>query len=132
MTIFVGTGRQMRKMDTTFSMGNGVLNIVFKFFPQKSAYRLNESQKTSFEGTFSPIPVVLLGRLLTKIIGLTYGWTRIYHVNFMKISSKLRPLSCGLIHIFVIKYLQNKKRVLSHSPLSAPLQWTRNSNTRAT
>ncbi len=101
----------------TFSIGNGVLNTTLKFFPLKSVCRLNESWKTSFGGTFSPISVFLFGRLFQKPIGLTTGWTRTYHVNVMKISSKPPPLSCVLIHIFVIRDLQNEKRnpPLTHS-----------------
>ncbi len=44
MTIFPGMGRWTIKMNITFSMRNKVLNRVLKFFPQKSPYRLNESQ----------------------------------------------------------------------------------------
>ncbi len=47
-------------------MENGVPNMALKFFPQKPPYPLNESQKTSFGGTFCPILVVLLDRLFPK------------------------------------------------------------------
>ncbi len=93
IAIFWGVGRQMTKMNITFSLGNGVLNTALKLFPQKNPHRLNESQKTSFGGTFSPILAVLLDRLFPKEIGLTHVWTRANHVNFMKIDSKLQPVS---------------------------------------
>ncbi len=60
-------------------------NIVLKFFPQKSPYQLNESQKIGFGGTFSYISVILLGRLFPKTIGLANGWTRTYRMDFMNI-----------------------------------------------
>ncbi len=51
-------------------MGNGALNMALKFFPQKSPYRLNESQKTSFGDIFPPpLSVVLLSRLFPKTTG---------------------------------------------------------------
>ncbi len=48
MTNFWGMGHRMTKMNTTFSIENGVPNTILKFFPQKSLYRLNKNQKTSF------------------------------------------------------------------------------------
>ncbi len=45
MTIFQGMGCRMTKMNITFSMRNGVPNTALKFFPEKSPYRRNESQK---------------------------------------------------------------------------------------
>ncbi len=63
------------KMNITFSMGNGAPITALKFFPQKSPYRLNESKKICFGGTFSPISVVLLDQLFTKKIGFTHVWT---------------------------------------------------------
>ncbi len=51
-----------------------VPNIASKFSHQKPPYRLNESRKPGFEGTFDPISVVLLARLFPKTIGFTYGW----------------------------------------------------------
>ncbi len=58
-------------------------------FPQKTPW-LNENQKTSFGGTFSPISVVLLlDRLFPKTIDFTYVCTLTNHANFMKIDSKL-------------------------------------------
>ncbi len=70
-------------------MGNGVPSTALKFFPQESPYRLNESEKTSFGGTFSPISVVLLNQLFQKKkkVGFAHVWTRTNHVNFMKIGS---------------------------------------------
>ncbi len=93
MTIFQGMGRRMTKMNTIFSMGNGVPNTALKFFPQKSPYSLNESQKTNFGGTFSPISVVLLDPLFPKKIAFTHMWTRTNHAHFMKIGSKLPLVS---------------------------------------
>ncbi len=66
MIIFQGLGRRTTKMNTTFSMGNGVLNTALKFSCQKTPFRLNKSQKISFGGTFSPVSVVLLERLFPK------------------------------------------------------------------
>ncbi len=40
MTIFEGKGRRTTKMNTTFSVGNGVPNTVSKFFPQKNLYAM--------------------------------------------------------------------------------------------
>ncbi len=56
---------------------NGVPNTVFKFFSQKPPYHLTYTRKTGFGGTFSPISVILLGRLFPKTIGFTHEWTRI-------------------------------------------------------
>ncbi len=81
-----------------FSVENGMPNTVFKFFPQKPSYRLDESRKIGFGDTFSPMSMVLLGRLFSKIIGFTHEWTRTNSVNFMKIGSKIRPVSCVLVH----------------------------------
>ncbi len=54
------------KMNITFSMGNGLPNTALKFFPQKTLYWRSDSQKTSFEATFSPISGVLLDQLFPK------------------------------------------------------------------
>ncbi len=40
MTIFEGMGRRTTKMNVTFFLGYGVPNTVFKFFLQKTTYRL--------------------------------------------------------------------------------------------
>ncbi len=66
MTIFQEMGSRMIKMNITFFMGNGVPNTALKVFPQKPPYWQNESQKNSFEGTFSPVSVVLLDQLFPK------------------------------------------------------------------
>ncbi len=55
MTIFEGTERRKIKMNITFSAGNKLPHTVFKFFPQKNPYRLNEIRKTGFKVTFSRI-----------------------------------------------------------------------------
>ncbi len=55
--------------------------------------------KSSFEGTFSTILMVLLGRLFPEAVGFTFGWTCINPGNFMRIGSKLRPILCILLHI---------------------------------
>ncbi len=54
MTIFQGMGCRTTKMNITFSMGNGIPNTAFNFFPQKPPNRLNESQKTSSGEHFPP------------------------------------------------------------------------------
>ncbi len=97
MTIFEVKRRRTTKMSKTFSARNGVPNTVHKFFPQKIPYWLDEGQKTGFGGIFSPILVVLLGRLFPKTKGFTHRWTRIKHVNFMK-SSKLRLVLYVFVH----------------------------------
>ncbi len=92
MTIFRRMGRQMTKINITF-MENKVPITVLKLFPGKITYRLNESQKTIFGGTFSPVSVVLLRQLFPKTIGFTHVWIRANYVNFMKIGSILWPVS---------------------------------------
>ncbi len=77
-------------MNITFSMGNGVTNTALKFFPPKTPYRLNESQKTSFGGRLS---VVLLDRLIPEKIEFTHRWTRTNHMDFIKTGSKLQTVS---------------------------------------
>ncbi len=51
--------------------------------------------------------MVLLGRLFPKTIGFARGWTRTNQVNFVKIGSKLRPLSRVLIHKYTFSNLQS-------------------------
>ncbi len=70
----------------------------FKIFSSKNPYWLNKRQNPSFRGTFSPISVVLLDRLFPKKKkkkkgGFTHVWIRTNHANFVKICSKLRPVS---------------------------------------
>ncbi len=76
VTIFEGMGRRTTKMNITFSLGNRVPNTVFKVFSPKTPYRPTSTRKTGFGGTFSPISVVLMGRLFPKTIGFTHEWTR--------------------------------------------------------
>ncbi len=73
MITFQVKGHPTIKINRNFSLGNGLLNTVPKFFTRKIPYWLNESRKTGFEGTFSSILVVLLGRLFIKTIGFTGG-----------------------------------------------------------
>ncbi len=80
-------------MNTTFAMENEIPNMALNFFPQNPPCWLNESQKTSFEGTFSSISAGSTGLIVTKKMGFSYVRTRTKHVNFMKIGSKLRPVS---------------------------------------
>ncbi len=80
--------------------GSGVPSTVFQFFCIKSLIWSDLNTKNWFWGTFSPISVVLLDRLFPKTIGFTHEWTRINHVNFMKIDSKLRSVLCVLIHMW--------------------------------
>ncbi len=82
ITFFQGMVCRMTKMNVTFSMGNGVSNTALKFFPQKTPYRLNESQKTSY-----------WTNCFKKKNRFTHVWTGTNHVNFIKIGSKLRPVS---------------------------------------
>ncbi len=96
-----------------FSVGNILPNTVFKFFPQKFPYRLNESQKTGFGGTFSSISVILFGRLFPKTIRFTRRWTRTNPLNFIKIGLELQPVSCVLLHIQI--YIMRSEK--SHTKL---------------
>ncbi len=94
MTIFEGTERQTTKMNITFlEGGNGVPNTIFKIFSQKTLYRLTKTRKTSLGSSFFPVSVVLLDRSFQKTIGFTHEWTRTNRVNFIKIDSKLQPVS---------------------------------------
>ncbi len=105
VTIFEGmVVLRSTKMNKTFSVVNRVPNNVYNFFPRENPYRLNESQKTGFGGAFSPISVVLSARLFPKTIEFTHGWIRTNYVNFMKIGSKLRPVS----HVLVYKYIYTR------------------------
>ncbi len=45
--------------------------------------------------------MVPLGWFFPKTTGFTHGWIRTNQVNFMEISSKLRPASCVLMHKYV-------------------------------
>ncbi len=93
MTLFQGMGSRTAKMNKTFPMGNGVLNAVLKIFPQKPPYRSNEGQKT-FMGAHFPYLSGSIGPIVSKKnIGFVHVWTRTNHVNFIKIGSKLRPVS---------------------------------------
>ncbi len=95
MIIFERTERRTTKMNITIFLGWGkwVPNIVIKFFSSENFIPSDLNPKTGFGGTFSPIPVVLLGQLFPKTIGFTHEGTHTSHVNFMKIDSKLRPVS---------------------------------------
>ncbi len=66
MTIVQGMGFRAPKMNITFSRGNGMPNMASKLKKKKTPYGLNESPKTSFGKTFSPISVVEWDRLLSK------------------------------------------------------------------
>ncbi len=92
MTIFQGIGYRTSKMNITFSIGNGVPNMVLRFFPQKTPYWLNESEESSFGGTFSPYQWFYWTNCFQKKVRFTHVWTRTNHVNFMKIGSKLCDL----------------------------------------
>ncbi len=92
MTIFEVMGRQLTKMNITFSEGNGVPNTVLELFPQTNPYHLTQTRKTGFGGMFSPISVVLLGRLFPKTIKFIRGWTRTNHVNFIK--NRFKTATC--------------------------------------
>ncbi len=58
-----------------------------------------------------------LGRPVPKTIGFSYRRTRTNYVNFMKIDSKQRPVSCVLIHTY-IHTPQSEKYDHHHSPPS--------------
>ncbi len=109
MTVLRGMGRLAMKVNVTFFVGIEVLNIfhltifffekknnifqnevpntVFKFFLKNPHTIWLKHKITGFVGTFSPISVILLGRLFSKTIGFTHERTRTNHVNFMKIKS---------------------------------------------
>ncbi len=91
---FWGSGASDDKNEyNLFFLVNVVPSTVFKFFSQKTPFRLTKTRKTGFGGTFSPISVVLLGRLFPKTIGFTHESTHANRANFMKICSKLGPVS---------------------------------------
>ncbi len=94
MTIFQGMVCWTTKMNIIFSMGNGVPNMALKFFPQKPPYGLNESQETSFEGTFSPISVVRLDWLFPKKKNRVHPWMDLHQpCEFYENCSKLLQFS---------------------------------------
>ncbi len=68
----------------------------------REAYLLNEGWKPSFGDTFSHISVVLFSRLFPKPMGFTHGWACSIHANFMIFGSKLRSVSCVLIHEYIL------------------------------
>ncbi len=98
MTIFKGMGRRTAEVNIMFSVGNEVPNTVFKFFSQKSPYRLNESRKTGFWGHIFSYICGSAGPIVSKN-NRVHSWVDQHHVNFMKICLKLRPSSCVLIHV---------------------------------
>ncbi len=123
--------RRTAKMNISFSVGNYVLNTVLKFFYSNNPILTKRKPKNWFWGTFSPISVVLLGRLFSKTIGFTHVWTRTNHVKFMKIGLKLWTASCVFLQcffedksfffnhvgqnyskIFVIYYLKTKRNTI--------------------
>ncbi len=73
------------------------------FFKKPHTVRL-KLEKLVFRGTFSFISMVLLGRLFPKTIEFTHEWSGTDQVNFMKISSKLWPVSCVHIHKYIYLY----------------------------
>ncbi len=93
MTIFRRMGCRTTKINITFSMGNGVPNTAWKFFPQKPPYSWMKAKKLVLGAHFPPISLVLVYRLFPKNKGFIHVWTRTNRVNFMKIGSKLRPVS---------------------------------------
>ncbi len=99
MTIYQGMGRWTTKVNITFSVGNGVPSTTLKFFPQKTSYQMNESQKTSFGVHFPQYQWFYrtnsFQKNLKKItkIWFTNVCTYTNRVNFMKICSKLQPVS---------------------------------------
>ncbi len=61
-----GMGRWMTKMNTTFSAGNRVPTTAFKFFPQKTPYRLDVRQKSSFWGHIFICVSASIGTIVSK------------------------------------------------------------------
>ncbi len=98
MIYFEGMWHWTRKMNITF-FGEIGYRIQFSSFFLKTPHTVRlKPEKLVLRGTFSPIFVVPFGRLFRKTIAFTHKWTRTNHVNFMKIGSKLRRVSCVLIH----------------------------------
>ncbi len=93
MAIFQGMWSQITKMETTFSMENGVPNTTLKFFPKKPHTGLMKAKKSVLGAHFPHISGSIGPIVNKKKIGFTRVWTRTNHVNFMNISSKLRPVS---------------------------------------
>ncbi len=88
-------GVRWQKWISPFLWEMGYWILFSNFFRKK--YRAEWKPKNQFWGHISHISVVLLGRLFPKTIGFTHWWTRTNHVNFRKIGSKVRPVSCVLI-----------------------------------
>ncbi len=99
---FWGTGRRILKMNITsflWEMRHWTLFL--------NPNWLKKIKKPDLEHNF---PLVLLGRLFLKPIGFNRRWTRTNRVNFMKIDSKLQPLSYVLL--YTTSSLKKKDRVL--------------------
>ncbi len=88
--------------------------IQFLSFFLKKPHTSDLNPKNWFWDTFSPIYVVLLGRLFPKTIRFTHEWIRTNHLNFMKIGSTCIVRSYTYIRISTLQIrnqdLQNKKR----------------------
>ncbi len=97
VTIFRGMGRRTTKMrELSFCIGNEVPNTVFKFLYPKNWFWVH----------IFPHICGSIGPVVSKN-GRFHLWVDPHqpHVNFMKISSKPRPVPRGLIHIHIYKYV---------------------------
>ncbi len=72
--------------------------ILFLSFSLKIPYTGLMIDEKPVLGHILRILVVLFGRLFPKTLGFTHARIRNNRVNFMKVSSKLQPVSCFLIH----------------------------------
>ncbi len=88
--------------ECNLSCGRWRTEYCFVVFSSKKSISAEWKSKNCFlGGTFFLIPAVLLGILFPNTVGFIYGWNGTNRVNFMKIDSKLRPVSCILIHKYI-------------------------------
>ncbi len=101
--LFWGNGASDDKNEYKLSRGKWGNGYCFEVFFSKNPILTEWKSKNWFWGYILPriSGMVLLGRLFPKTIRFTHGWARTNHMNFMKIGSKLRPVSCVLIHKYI-------------------------------
>ncbi len=88
---FSGNGMSDNKSEYNLFCRKWSTEYGFEIFSPKTSYRLNESQKISCRGTFSPVSVVLLDRLflkknkVTQCVNSHQPWA--FHENRFKTAS---------------------------------------------
>ncbi len=118
--------RRTTKVNITFSGDNGVLNTVFKLFPQKDLYHLTWTRKTGFGAHFPPYLWLYWADCFQKQKGSPI--VGVHRVNFMKIGSKLCLVSAVLLHIIYTSGFDGRLRCPFESPADEVLHlfWWRN------